>query len=225
MPGPTHHIRAVKGGGEEKNTDAGTENASEQIAADEDAPVCYLIDQTGIFEKDMDTLRSVYMDRNFKTAAKEEEEDIRAHIKENEEDSLIVIEEKDGIPFIHVVNANFMKGISSQRISDICTKIWQKNTLQVSGVDSETIAKSTLSLPYTDESVGNMDVTGYILGLVVVFIMFFYIITDMVSLCPWRQRRLPELWETWWYLQNLPEYSLESVWLWEFWDFYRWLPL
>ena len=166
-------ISAVKGGGEEKNTDAGTENASEQIAADEDAPVCYLIDQTGIFEKDMDTLRSVYMDRNFKTAAKEEEEDIRAHIKENEEDSLIVIEEKDGIPFIHVVNANFMKGISSQRISDICNKIWQKNTLQESGVDSETIAKSTLSLPYTDESVGNMDVTGYILGLVVVFIMFF----------------------------------------------------
>ena len=69
-------ISAVKGGGEEKNTDAGTENASEQIAADEDAPVCYLIDQTGIFEKDMDTLRSVYMDRNFKTAAKEEEEDM-----------------------------------------------------------------------------------------------------------------------------------------------------
>ena len=54
-------ISAVKGGGEEKNTDAGTENASEQIAADEDAPVCYLIDQTGIFEKDMDTLRSVYI--------------------------------------------------------------------------------------------------------------------------------------------------------------------
>ena len=167
-------ISAVKGSGGEKETGtAGTENSSEQIAVDEDAPVCYLIDQTGIFEKNLDSLRKIYMDRNFKIASKEEEEGIRAEIRENENNALISIEEKDGAPFIHVVNANFMKGISAQKISDECNKIWQKNVLEESGVDSRTIAESTLSLPYTEESVGDMDVTGYILGLAVVFIMFF----------------------------------------------------
>ena len=167
-------ISAVKGSGSEKETGTGgTENSSEQIAVDEDAPVCYLIDQTGIFEKNLDSLRKIYMDRNFKIASKEEEEGIRAEIRENENNALISIEEKDGAPFIHVVNANFMKGISAQKISDECNKIWQKNVLEESGVDSRTIAESTLSLPFTEESVGDMDVTGYILGLAVVFIMFF----------------------------------------------------
>ena len=93
--------------------------------------------------------------------------------RENENNSLISIEEKDGLPYIRVVNANFMKGISSQKISDICNKIWQKNILEESGVDGETIARSTISLPYTEEAAGDMDITGYILGLAVVFIMFF----------------------------------------------------
>ncbi len=164
-------ISAVKGSGEEEQT--GTENSAEQAAVSDDAAICYLVDQTGIFEKNLDTLKSVYPDRNFKTAAKEEEEGIRSDIRENENNSLISIEEKDGLPYIRVVNANFMKGISSQKISDICNKIWQKNILEESGVDGETIARSTISLPYTEEAAGDMDITGYILGLAVVFIMFF----------------------------------------------------
>lgn len=164
-------ISAVKGSGEEEQT--GTENSAEQATVSDDAAICYLVDQTGIFEKNLDTLKSVYPDRNFKTAAKEEEEGIRSDIRENENNSLISIEEKDGLPYIRVVNANFMKGISSQKISDICNKIWQKNILEESGVDGETIAKSTISLPYTEEAAGDMDITGYILGLAVVFIMFF----------------------------------------------------
>lgn len=123
--------------------------------------------------------------------------------------------EKDGVPFIHVVNANFMKGISAQKISDECNKIWQKNVLEESGVDSRTIEESTLSLPYTEESVGDMDVTGYILGLAVVFIMFLqYIITATALPCLWHRKRPPGLWRPWWSQQNHPGSSSENVWQW-----------
>ena len=48
-------ISAVKGSGEEEQT--GTENSAEQAAVSDDAAICYLVDQTGIFEKNLDTLK------------------------------------------------------------------------------------------------------------------------------------------------------------------------
>lgn len=166
-------MNLINGDKEKGGESGGASSDTQAVQVDEDASTCYLIDSTGVFEGNLDMLQSAFTNWKFETVSADKEEEIRGQIKENEDLSLVSITTQDGMPFIKIVNANFMNGISSQNVSDICNKIWQKDTLKQSGVDEATIAQASMAIPYAEESVGEMDVTGYILGLILVFIMFF----------------------------------------------------
>lgn len=160
----------VKGDDEKEQTKT-QESADAEAQANGD--ICYLIDTVGIFEENIDMMQAIYPERVFKTEKLDQEEALKKEIKEQENNALVVIEEKNNLPFVRVINANFMKGVSSEKISDVCNKIWQKSILEGSGMNAETITQIQTELPYSEEAVGDMDITGYVLGIAVVLVMFF----------------------------------------------------
>lgn len=68
----------------------------------------------GIFQQNLEMFQELYPELDFQIAENENLETLKQEIKEKEDDSLIYIEKTDGQPVVHVVNANFMKGISAK---------------------------------------------------------------------------------------------------------------
>lgn len=134
---------------------------------------CYFIDDTGIFQENLPAFEALYPDRKFQIASKEALEDLKKDVAENEKNSLIYVEKQQEVPVIHVINTNFMKGINAQKAAELCGRIWQTELLSAQGVSREVIAASQVPLAYSEEAAGEMDLTGYILGLVMTFVMFF----------------------------------------------------
>ena len=74
---------------------------------------------------------------------------------------------------LHVVNANFMKGISAKNVAEVCDKIMQAQYFQKLGVGKEEIAAIQTPMVYTEEYAGDMEPLGYVLGIIMTLVMFF----------------------------------------------------
>lgn len=149
----------------------GTEGQAE--VSSEKEGICYFIDETGVFEKHMDAFQALYPELEFKSSKTQELSALKEDVAKNEKNSILYIEDQEGVPFIHVVNTNFMKGINADKAGELSTKIWQAEFLTAQGVSAENIAAAQVPLGYAEESAGEMNLTGYVLGLVMTFVMFF----------------------------------------------------
>lgn len=135
--------------------------------------ICYFIDETGVFEKNLAAFQAVYPDLLFQVADVSELETLKEDVAENEKHSIFYVEDQEGIPFFHVINTNFMKGINTELMVETGTAVWQSAFLIGQGLSKETIAASQTPLGYAEEAAGTMSLTGYVLGLVMTFVMFF----------------------------------------------------
>lgn len=135
--------------------------------------ICYFIDETGVFEENLAAFQAVYPDLLFQVADVSELETLKEDVAENEKHSIFYVEDQEGIPFFHVINTNFMKGINTELMVETGTAVWQSAFLTGQGLSKETIAASQTPLGYAEEAAGTMSLTGYVLGLVMTFVMFF----------------------------------------------------
>ncbi len=76
--------------------------------------ICYFIDETGVFEKNLAAFQAVYPDLLFQAADVSELETLKEDVAENEKHSIFYVEDQEGLPFFHVINTNFMKGINTE---------------------------------------------------------------------------------------------------------------
>lgn len=150
-----------------------TGEKSTEKADHEKKGTCYLLDEVGIFQQNLEMFQELYPELDFQIAENENLETLKQEIKEKEDDSLIYIEKTDGQPVVHVVNANFMKGISAKNTAAVCDQIMQSQSLRELGVGERQIKVIQTPLSYTEEYAGEMDITGYILGVFMTIVMFF----------------------------------------------------
>ena len=68
-----------------------------------------------------------------------------------------------------------MSRVSASEISELLSDIYISNTLNSKGIDEETIAFAQSTLDMTQEFVGGMDFSGYMLGIVLTMLIFFAI--------------------------------------------------
>lgn len=80
--------------------------------------ICYFIDETGVFEKHMDAFQALYPELEFKSSKTQELSALKEDVAKNEKNSILYIEDQEGVPFIHVVNTNFMKGINADKVGN-----------------------------------------------------------------------------------------------------------
>ena len=66
-----------------------------------------------------------------------------------------------------------MTGLSASSVSDILTKAYISSIMEQEGVEQSTIDLLSSPLPVISDTVGNMNITGYVVGIVLTFLMFF----------------------------------------------------
>lgn len=102
-------------------------------------------------------------------------ETYRKEIAQDSEMSLVIVSAIEEGPYVRVINKDFMSGIGSGTVSDILTRQYLINQLKEQGVTGDVQQLLGFEMPVSEEIAGEMDLSGYILGIVILMLMFFAI--------------------------------------------------
>ena len=102
-------------------------------------------------------------------------ETYRKEIAQDSEMSLVIVSAIEEGPYVRVINKDFMSGIGSGTVSDILTRQYLINQLKEKGVTGDVQQLLGFEMPVSEEIAGEMDLSGYILGIVILMLMFFAI--------------------------------------------------
>jgi len=141
----------------------------------EKTKTCYFLDEKNMIPGALDLLAGRYTDTTVKTGEPAKAGEYRTEIEKDSKVSMIVISDIGGEPFITVTTNSFMSSMDAKSVSDLLTPSYISATLQAQGVDPATITFAQSSLPYKADVAGNMDVSGYALGLMLIMLMYFAI--------------------------------------------------
>ena len=154
-----------------ENTQQSGETADTQTK--EKSKVCYYLDEEGLIPAGLDVLREAFPDWTVKESGAEEEAGLREQIRESEDIALVKITKDGELPFITVVNKNFMSGIAEKTVWEALSNVYIHSTLLAQGISEETIDFAQSTLPGTVETEGSMNLSGYIIGIALVMMTFF----------------------------------------------------
>ncbi len=87
--------------------------------------------------------------------------------------AVVKVDEVDGKPFITLSVENFMSSYDPIIISECLSKVYSESLLRDMGFTPEQIALSQTQLGYASEALGELNITGYVAGILVSLLMFF----------------------------------------------------
>ena len=136
---------------------------------------CYMADETGVFEKEIPYLKAVYPGMNFKSIEQDEIKGLEKAVDESKSRNVAIlsIQEKEAAPVLEITVSNFLSKVQVDTIADACNKIWQSHLLTEKGLEKGEVAVIQTPLIYTEKFIGNMNLTEYVVGLLLTFVMFF----------------------------------------------------
>lgn len=149
------------------------EQTGQQNGQDEAAKVCYYLDEADLIPDGMRILQNAFPGWAIKEGTPEAEASYREQIREKEDVSLVKVTMSGELPFITIVNKNFMSGISENTVWEVLSEVYIHTTLLAQGISEETIAFAQSTLPGTVETEGAMNLSGYIIGIALVMLTFF----------------------------------------------------
>ncbi len=153
--------------------------ATEEIKADEDRNetegIIYYVDAKNLVPGGLQAMEKAFPGYMVEPGEDHLIETYRKEIAEDAEMSLVVVSEIEKEPFVKVVNKDFMSGIGSNAVSDVLTRQYIVNQLEAQGVKGDVEELLGFSMPVSEEIAGEMDLSGYILGIVILMLMFFAI--------------------------------------------------
>ncbi len=154
----------------------GGDGASESdtpITVDKSA-VCYLIDPDGRIPGAKEALAAALPSVEFRDGKPAELDGYKQAMLDDKNTSAIEITAgESGLPYIRLYTADFMSGPPSSAISETLRALYVSNTLSQAGVSPEVTQIALSDLPAEQVAVGKMDFSGYVLGVILVVIMFF----------------------------------------------------
>lgn len=141
-----------------------------------DDRLCYLIDDAGLIPGAAAALDGLHRTA-VETVPSDRLEAVRAEIAEDADVAAVVIADAgDGTPFLTVITRDFMTtGLDASFVASLLSETYVASLLADRGIDAETIALARISLPYSSEIAGTIDLSGYILGIIVTMLVFFAI--------------------------------------------------
>lgn len=145
----------------------------ETAAKTEYSGTCYMVDETGVFEKETEYLKAAYPGMNFKSIEQDEVKGLEKAMEESRSVAILSIQEKDAAPVLEITVSNFLSKIQTETIADACNKIWQSHLLTEKGLEKGEVDIIQMPLIYTQKFLGNMNLTEYVVGLLLTFVMFF----------------------------------------------------
>ncbi len=163
-------------------TTAGTGAETASGAAEEEAGqditlegVCYYVDEDAAIPGGMEALQAALPTYQVKQGDAAQLGAYRSEIAENDEVSLVLVQQTQGSPAVTVVTKDVLSGVNNSDVSDALNQQYIVNQLEAQGVTGDVAATLNFEIPVAVEIAGEMDLSGYVLGIVIVMLMFFAI--------------------------------------------------
>ena len=159
-------ILAAVGGGEEPD---------EEPAPQEKTDTCYLIDAQGLVPGAAEALDQAFSGVRFEAADASRLEVLKAEVKEDGAKTIaeILPGEAGGLPTLKLYASNFMTGMPVDGIAQVIKGLYVSQVLGAAGVSAENTALALSSVSYSLETLGKMEISGYILGILITMVIFF----------------------------------------------------
>lgn len=159
-------ILAAVGGGDEPD---------EEPAPQEKTDTCYLIDAQGLVPGAAEALDQAFSGVRFEAADASRLEVLKAEVKEDGAKTIaeILPGEAGGLPTLKLYASNFMTGMPVDGIAQVIKGLYVSQVLGAAGVSAENTALALSSVSYSLEALGKMEISGYILGILITMVIFF----------------------------------------------------
>ena len=165
-------IAAFSGTGADTEADAAPDAAGYRL---------YYIDEQSLIPGGADAL-SEALGAEVTQADAAQYEDLKRRISEDGDLALVQVTPDDGstswtlrqgLPMLRILTKDVMSGVPADAISDTLSRQYAANLMREAGVDEQIIAMSGVPLLSVTEIAGQMDLTGYVVGLILVMLLFF----------------------------------------------------
>ncbi len=154
-------------------SDGGEEPGDGQPSPGEKTDICYFIDENGLIPGAVDTLNAAFGQINFVSVSPSEREARLAEVEGDSSKSVVEVLPGTPLPSLRVYATNILSGVPAGNIADVAKAVYVSGVLAGAGVDEALAAVVTADMAYDMQIVGKMDLSGYILGMLLTMIIFF----------------------------------------------------
>lgn len=135
--------------------------------------LCFVADQENLIPGAIEALSAAYPHIDFQPADAARLADAKARVEQEKTVSAVEILPGDTGPRLLVYTHDFMSGISSGEVSQVLKELYVSRILADSGLPEETAQSILAPLTVQPVMLGRMDLSGYVVGLLLTMIIFF----------------------------------------------------
>lgn len=136
---------------------------------------CYYIDSDNLIPTGVKALTTNVANTVFLQGNAENIDNYKDKVKNDNSVSVIQVTKGDDAPCLNVFTTDFMSGINPDTVTNVLSKAYVTNQMLNDGVSKDTIELSQSTLACTSSIVGNMDISSYVVGFMLLAVMFFAI--------------------------------------------------
>ncbi|MBU3144008.1 ABC transporter permease [Clostridium sp. CF012] len=160
-----------------KNFDNSDKNNTEQgtTTIQNKKGVVLVVDSKGILKGDLNKLGKVFSNYEFKSEPSDNIDTLKNKVKNEENNALIVLDEKNGVPTFDYIIKQSGSGLAPSEISRVIKSVFVSNLLTASNV-SDNVSKMVQSeISFNVNELGKGKMNSYISSIVVSMLLFFSI--------------------------------------------------
>ena len=144
-----------------------------QPSPGEKTDICYYIDENGLIPGAVEALNAAFGQINFVSASPSEREARLDEVEADSSKSVVEVLPGTPLPSLRVYATNILSGVPAGDIAGVAKAVYVSSVLAGAGVNEALAAVVTADMAYDMQIVGKMDLSGYILGMVLTMIIFF----------------------------------------------------
>lgn len=142
----------------------------------EESKTLYVLDNTdGAIPGVQDVLTQMFSGTSVEVASEDLISEYEDKIKKDSNNAMVILEMKDNAPHIVLMTKSFMSGLDVNTISEAISPLYISSVMKTQGVSDDMIAFSQSSITSEVKFMGSMDLSGYVVGIAILMIMFFSI--------------------------------------------------
>lgn len=142
-------------------------------ASTEKTSVCYLLNRTQGLQGLLSALEAAYPAVDFRVISAQELDGCKAEVELSKTTSIVEVAPGEGLPSVTVYTPDILSGISADGVADAVRTLYVSEQLSQAGVPEETAALALMPLTPQTVMLGKMDLSGYVLGMLLTMIVFF----------------------------------------------------
>lgn len=150
--------------------DGGETEAPETTAK---TSLCFVADEQNLIPGAVEALAAAYPHIDFQPADAVRLADAKARVEQEKAVSAVEILPGETSPQLKVYTHDFMSGISSGDVSQVLKEVYVSRLLADSGLPEGTAQSILAPLTVQPVMLGRMDLSGYVVGLLLTMIIFF----------------------------------------------------